>query len=96
MFVTSEDQVYAGQVVGQYTRDDDLVVNVCKTKHLTNHRKSFAEINVGLTPARILSLDEAIDYLDVDELLEATPHALRVRKRELDHNVRQRAAKQAK
>lgn len=95
MFVTPEDQVYAGQVVGQYTRDDDLVVNVCKTKHLTNHRKSFAEINVGLTPARILSLDDAIDYLGVDELLEVTPHSLRVRKKELDHNVRQRAAKQA-
>jgi GTP-binding protein len=96
MFVTPEDHVYAGQVVGQYTRDDDLVVNVCKTKHLTNHRKSFAEINVGMTPARILSLDDAIDYLDTDELLEVTPHSLRVRKRELDHNVRQRAAKQAK
>lgn len=96
MFVTPEDQVYAGQVVGQYTRDDDLVVNVCKTKHLTNHRKSFAEINVGLTPARILSLDDAIDYLGVDELLEVTPHSLRVRKKELDHNVRQRAAKQAR
>lgn len=96
LFVTPEDQVYAGQVVGQYSREDDLVVNVCKTKHLTNHRKSFAEINVGLTPPRILSLDEAIDYLDVDELLEVTPHALRVRKKQLDHNVRQRAAKQAK
>jgi GTP-binding protein len=96
LFVTPEDQVYAGQVVGQYSREDDLVVNVCKTKHLTNHRKSFAEINVGLTPPRILSLDEAIDYLGVDELLEVTPKALRVRKKQLDHNVRQRAAKQAK
>jgi GTP-binding protein len=96
LFVTPEDQVYAGQVVGQYSREDDLVVNVCKTKHLTNHRKSFAEINVGLTPPRILSLDEAIDYLDVDELLEVTPKSLRVRKKQLDHNVRQRAAKQAR
>ncbi|GAB4408305.1 MAG: translational GTPase TypA [Anaerolineae bacterium] len=96
LFVTPEDQVYAGQVVGQYSREDDLVVNVCKTKHLTNHRKSFAEINVGLTPPRILSLDEAIDYLDVDELLEVTPKSLRVRKKQLDHNMRQRAAKQAK
>lgn len=96
LFVTPEDQVYAGQVVGQYSREDDLVVNVCKTKHLTNHRKSFAEINVGLTPPRILSLDEAIDYLGVDELLEVTPKSLRVRKKQLDHNVRQRAAKQAK
>jgi GTP-binding protein len=96
LFVTSEDRVYAGQVVGQYSRDDDLVVNVCKTKHLTNHRKSFAEINVGLTPPRILSLDEAIDYLGVDELLEATPKFLRVRKKELNHDVRQKASKRGK
>jgi GTP-binding protein len=96
LFVTSEDRVYAGQVVGQYSRDDDLVVNVCKTKHLTNHRKSFAEINVGLTPPRILSLDEAIDYLGVDELLEATPKFLRVRKKELNHDVRQKASKRSK
>lgn len=95
MFVTPDDDVYAGQVVGQYTRDDDLIVNVCKTKHLTNHRKSFAEINVGLTPARILSLDDAIDYLDTEELLEVTPGSLRVRKRELNHDVRQRAYKRA-
>lgn len=96
MFVTPEDQVYTGQVVGQYSRDDDLVVNVCKTKHLTNHRKSFAEINVGLTPPRILSLDDAIDYLGVDELLEVTPKSLRVRKKELSHDTRQRAAKRGK
>jgi GTP-binding protein len=93
MFVTPDDAVYAGQVVGQYTREDDLVVNVCKTKHLTNHRKSFAEINVGLTPPRILSLDEAIDYLGIDELLEVTPESLRVRKKELNHEIRQKAAK---
>jgi GTP-binding protein len=96
LFVTPEDEVYAGQVVGQYSRDDDLVVNVCKTKHLTNHRKSFAEINVGLTPPRILSLDDAIDYLGVDELLEVTPEALRVRKKQLNHDIRQRATKRAR
>ncbi len=96
MFITPDDDVYGGQVVGQYTRDDDLVVNVCKTKHLTNHRKSFAEINVGLTPPRILSLDDAIDYLGIDELLEATPEALRIRKRELSHETRQRATKRAR
>jgi GTP-binding protein len=96
MFITPDDDVYGGQVVGQYTRDDDLVVNVCKTKHLTNHRKSFAEINVGLTPPRILSLDDAIDYLDLDELLEVTPEDLRIRKRELNHDNRQKAAKRAR
>jgi GTP-binding protein len=96
LFVSPEDEVYGGQVVGQYSRNSDLVVNVCKTKHLTNHRKSFAEINVGLTPPRIMSLDEAIEYLGTDELLEVTPHSLRVRKRELKHDIRQKAAKQAK
>ncbi len=96
MFITPGDEVYAGQVVGQYIRDDDLVVNVCKTKHLTNHRKSFAEINVGLTPPRLMSLDEAIEYLGRDELLEVTPRSLRVRKKVLNHDIRQKTAKRAK
>jgi len=95
LFVSPEDEVYNGQVVGQYTRGGDLVVNVCKTKHLTNHRKSFAEINVGLTPPRIMSLDEAIEYLGQDELLEVTPKSLRVRKKELKHDIRQKEAKRA-
>jgi GTP-binding protein len=96
MFIAPGDEVYAGQVVGQYIRDDDLVVNVCKTRHLTNHRKSFAEINVGLTPPHILSLDDAIEYLGSDELLEVTPHALRVRKKLLNHESRQKLAKRAR
>lgn len=96
MFVVPGDEVYAGQVVGQYIRDDDLVVNVCKTKHLTNHRKSFAEINVGLTPPRLMSLDEAIEYLGGDELLEVTPRSLRVRKKVLNHETRQKTAKRVK
>jgi len=95
LFVTPEDKVYGGQVVGQYYRDEDLVVNVCKAKHLTNHRKSFSEITIGLTPARIFSLDEAIEYLALDELLEVTPHALRIRKRILDHEKRKQAARRA-
>jgi GTP-binding protein len=95
LFVSPEDEVYSGQVVGQYNRNSDLVVNVCKTKHLTNHRKSFAEINVGLTPPRLMSLDEAIEYLGTDELLEVTPHSLRVRKKELKHDVRQKEARRA-
>jgi GTP-binding protein len=95
LFVSPEDDVYGGQVVGQYTRNGDLVVNVCKTKHLTNHRKSFAEINVGLTPPRIMSLDEAVEYLGQDELLEVTPSSLRVRKKELKHDIRQKEAKRA-
>ncbi len=96
LFVKPGDEVYAGQVVGQHTRGDDLVINVCKTKHLTNHRKAFADITTGLTPPRILSLDEAIEYLGDDELLEVTPKALRIRKKELDHNARHKVIKQAK
>ncbi|NUP98246.1 MAG: translational GTPase TypA [Armatimonadetes bacterium] len=95
MFVTAEDKVYGGQVVGQHIRDDDLVVNVCKAKHLTNHRKSFAEATVGLTPPRIMSLDEAVEYLGTDELLEVTPQSHRIRKRILDHELRKQAAKRA-
>jgi GTP-binding protein len=96
LFVSPEDEVYSGQVVGQYSRNTDLVVNVCKTKHLTNHRKSFAEITVGLTPPRIMSLDEAIEYLGPDELLEVAPHSLRIRKKILKHDTRQKATKRAR
>jgi len=95
LFVTAEDQVYCGQVVGQHIRDDDLVINVCKAKHLTNHRKSFAEITEGIAPPRLMSLDEAIEYLSNDELLEVTPQAQRVRKRILNHEQRKQAAKRA-
>jgi GTP-binding protein len=96
MFVTPGDEVYAGQVVGQYVKNDDLVVNVCKAKHLTNMRKSFSDIVIGLTPPRLMSLDETIEYLGPDELLEVTPKSLRIRKKELRHDVRQRAAKKEK
>jgi GTP-binding protein len=68
---------------------------VCKAKHLTNHRKAFADISVGLTPPRLMSLDEAIEYLGQDELLEVTPRALRVRKQELKHDIRQKETKRA-
>jgi len=96
LFVKPGEEVYNGQVVGQYVRNEDMVANVCKAKHLTNVRKSFSDIVVGLTPPRMLSLDEAIEYLGPDELLEVTPQSLRIRKQELDHNLRARAAKNAK
>jgi GTP-binding protein len=96
LFVKPGDEVYGGQVVGQYVRDDDLVVNVCKMKHLTNHRAASADILVGLTPPRIMSLDEAIEYLSSDELLEVTPQSLRIRKRILVHETRLKSAKRAK
>lgn len=96
LFVKPGDEVYGGQVVGQHTRGDDLVINVCKAKHLTNHRKAFADITVGLAPPRNLSLDDAIEYLGEDELLEVTPQSLRIRKTNLNHEARSKAIKQAK
>ena len=94
-FVKVGDSVYAGQVVGEHIRDQDLVVNVCRTRHVTNHRQSTKEVVERLTPPRILSLDDAMDYLGKDELLEVTPEALRVRKRILHHDNRGKAEKQS-
>jgi GTP-binding protein len=93
MFVSPGDQVYVGQVTGEHIRDNDLVVNVCKAKHLTNHRQSTSEITIGLTPPRILTLDDAIEYLGGDELLEVTPRSLRLRKKVLSHEERYKARK---
>ena len=92
----SVDEVYGGQVVGEHIRDEDLVINVCRTKNLTGHRAKPTAIIEALPPPRILSLDEAIEYLHEDELLEVTPASLRIRKMELDHNLRMRAAKRVK
>ena len=93
MFISPGDQVYVGQVAGEHIRDSDLVVNVCKAKHLTNHRQSTSETTIGLTPPRILSLDDAIEYLGGDELLEVTPRSLRIRKKVLSHEDRYKARK---
>ncbi len=95
-FVRPGDQVYAGQVVGQHIRDEDLVLNVCRTKALTNFREKPKQDSEGLMATRTLSLDDAIEYLGDDELLEVTPQSLRIRKKELRHEVRQRAAKRAR
>ena len=92
-FIRPGDQVYAGQVVGQTIRNEDLVLNVCRTKNLSGHRATPKAIVDALSPPRIMSLDDAIDYLSEDELLEVTPKNLRVRKKELQHGVRMRAQK---
>jgi GTP-binding protein len=89
-------EVYEGMVVGQHIREKDLEVNVCKKKHLTNMRSSTAEEALRLEPPRIMSLDDAIEYLADDELLEVTPKAFRLRKRVLSHQDRGRLAGQAK
>jgi len=96
-FIMPGDAVYAGQVVGQHIRDEEeLVVNVCKTKTLTKVRTGPTAIVEALSTPRFLSLDESLEYLGPDELLEVTPHSLRIRKKELRHEARMRAIKRAK
>ena len=95
-FVLPSDEVYKGQVVGQHIRNEDLVVNVCKTKVLTKVRSGPTAIVEALHTPRIMSLDESIEYLAKDDLLEVTPVALRIRKKELRHEIRQREIKRAK
>jgi len=87
-FVGPAEKVYAGQIVGQNTRSEDMEINVCKTKHLTNMRSSSSDGVVQLTPPIILSLEQCLDFLENDELLEVTPKSLRLRKRELDAKKR--------
>jgi len=89
-FVGAGIKVYAGQIIGLNTRSDDMEINVAKEKHLTNMRSSSSDGVVQLTPPVIFSLEECLDFLENDELLEVTPKSLRLRKRELDPNVRKR------
>ncbi len=90
-FVGAGEKVYAGQVIGLNTRQEDMEINVCKAKQLTNMRASGSDGVVQLSPPTILSLEECIDFLENDELLEVTPQNLRLRKRELDPNKRKRS-----
>jgi GTP-binding protein len=93
LFVGPAEKVYAGQIIGLNSRGDDLEINVCKAKHLTNMRSKSSDGTVQLTPPIIFSLEECLDFLENDELLEVTPKNLRLRKRELDPTKRKRAAK---
>ena len=95
-FVGPGDEVYVGQVVGQNIRHEDLVINVCKAKNATGHRATPKSIADSLAPATILSLDDAIEYLSLDELLEVTPTSLRIRKKDLNHDRRMREEKRKK
>jgi GTP-binding protein len=92
-FIEPGDRVYVGMVVGENVRDNDMVVNVCKTKQLTNVRAAGSDEAVRLEPPRILSLEQAIEWLGDDEYLEVTPKSLRLRKKYLDANQRIRAEK---
>jgi len=93
LFITAGEKVYAGMIVGQNARAEDMDVNVCKTKHLTNTRSSGADDSLKLVTPKVLSLEEALDYIDTDELLEVTPKSLRLRKKELDSTKRYRQKK---
>ena len=96
LFIGPGERVYSGMVIGQCSRAEDIELNVCKKKHLTNTRSSSADEALTLVPPRILSLEQALDFIDTDELLEVTPKSLRIRKRILDPTLRKRAAFKAK
>ncbi len=93
LFIDAGTKVYAGMVVGQNARSGDMEVNVCKKKQLTNMRSSGADDSLKLSPPKVLSLEESLEFIEDDELLEVTPKNLRIRKKILDSNVRQRARK---
>lgn len=91
LFIGPGEKVYSGMIVGQTGRAEDIEVNVCKTKHLSNTRTSSSDEALRLVPKRELSLEQALEYIDTDELLEITPESLRIRKKILDPTLRKRA-----
>ena len=91
LFIGPGEKVYSGMVIGQCAKAEDIELNVCKKKHLTNTRSSSADDALTLVPPKILSLEQAIDFIDTDELLEVTPESLRIRKKILDPTLRKRA-----
>ncbi|MEG0189667.1 MAG: translational GTPase TypA [Lachnospiraceae bacterium] len=93
LFIGAGEKIYSGMVIGQNGKAEDIELNVCKTKHLTNTRSSGADDSLKLTTPRILSLEEALDFIDTDELLEVTPKNLRIRKKILDAKLRKKGAK---
>jgi GTP-binding protein len=94
-FVKPGDKVYAGQIVGEQVKEGDMVVQPCERKHLTNMRASTSDMAIKLTPARELNIEQAIEWINDDELVEVAPAAIRVRKRTLDHSQRKTKAKTA-
>ncbi len=91
LFIGPGERVYAGMVIGQSAKPEDIEINICKKKHLTNTRSSSADEALTLTPPKILSLEQALEFIETDELLEVTPKSLRIRKRILDPTLRKRA-----
>ena len=95
MFVGAGEKTYQGMIIGENSRDNDLDVNPIKTKKLTNIRAAGKDDAILLTPPRRMSLEEALEFINEDELVEVTPKAIRIRKRILDHNLRKRSEKTA-
>lgn len=92
-FVDPGEELYTGQVIGEHSRDNDIVVNVQKGKQLTNMRASGSDTNTKIAPARKFSLEESMEYIQKDEYLEITPKSIRMRKIHLDENERSKASK---
>ncbi|WMC93112.1 translational GTPase TypA [Kineothrix sp. MB12-C1] len=92
LFIGPGEKVYAGMVIGQNGRGEDIELNVCKKKQLTNTRSSSADEALRLSPPKVLSLEQALEFIDTDELLEVTPESLRIRKKILDPTMRKRAS----
>ena len=90
LFIGAGVPVYAGMVIGICSRNEDMTVNVCKRKQLTNMRAAGSDDAIRLTPPKQMSLEQCLEFLADDELLECTPKSLRIRKRELDHAARMR------
>ncbi len=95
LFLGPQIKVYGGQIVGVHSRDNDLIVNPSKAKKLTNIRTTAADEKLFLTPPRQLTLEQALEFINPDELVEVTPKAIRLRKRILDHNARKRVEKES-
>ncbi len=91
LFISAGEKVYAGMVIGQSAKPEDIEINICKKKQLTNTRSSGADDSLRLSPKRILSLEQALEFIDTDELLEVTPKNIRIRKKILDPTLRKRA-----
>lgn len=96
LFIGPATSVYGGQIIGQHSRENDLVVNPCKKKGLTNVRSSGTDEKLTLSPYREMTLEGALEWINDDELVEVTPESIRIRKRILDHSLRKRAEKSGK
>ena len=95
MFVSPQDPVYEGQIVAENARDNDMVVNPTTAKQLTNMRTTSSDENIILKPARKMTLEQALEYIEEDELVEATPQAIRLRKAVLSETERKKQSRKA-